>query len=83
MRDRSRILTSLEGLYREAFDVAERRGDEQAMSELDFDFRRDQVWLEVLLDLRDALTAADMGDGEEEKSLLTRAKELRDLTRGR
>ena len=83
MRDRSRILASLEGLYREAFDGAERRGDEQAMSELDFDFRRDQIWLEVLLDLRDALTAADEADADEEKSLIARAKELRDLTRGR
>ncbi|MGD2070981.1 MAG: hypothetical protein PVI57_20095 [Gemmatimonadota bacterium] len=79
MRDREEILTSLERAYREAFQRADDADDADAMHRLDFDFQRDQVWLEVLLDLRDAL--ADPPEAEPRKGLLDQAKALRDLTR--
>lgn len=80
MRDREEILTSLERAYREAFERAHDAADADAMHRLDFDFQRDQVWLEVLLDLRDAL-AEPPEEGEGRKGLLDQAKALRDLTR--
>lgn len=80
MRDRERILTTLESAYREAFGRAETSGDDTAMERLDFEFQRDQVWLEVLLDLRELLSGSD-DEGEPRKGLLDQAKALRDLTR--
>ena len=56
MRERNQILDSLERVYREAFQAAEERDDATAMADLDFRFQRDQVKLEVLLDIRDLLT---------------------------
>lgn len=82
MRDRESVLTSLEQVYREAFARAEEDGDAQAMSRLDFEFQRDQVWLEVALDVR-SLLAEPGADPESRKSLIDQAKALRDLTRGR
>lgn len=79
MRSRERILQSLENAYREAFGAAEKAGDAAAMSKLDLDYQRDQIRLEVLLDIRDLLAP-----GEEEvttTSLLERAQNLRRLTK--
>jgi hypothetical protein len=56
MRHRERILASLEGAYREAFEQAKGRGDAQEMGRLDFQFQRDQIRLEILLDIRELLT---------------------------
>ncbi len=56
MRDRNQILDSLERVYRDAFQAAEQQDDATAMADLDFRFQRDQVKLEVLLDIRDLLT---------------------------
>ncbi len=79
MRDRQRILDNLEKLYRDELD--RNIGTEGAGGErLDFEFQRDQLYLEVMLDLRD-LTS---GSPEEEKStssLLEKAQQLRNLTR--
>ncbi len=80
MRTRQKILASLERAYREEFDRAEERSDERRMTELDFAFQRDQVFLEVLLDVRDAIGM----DEEEEpkgKSLLEKAQAIRQLTK--
>ena len=54
-RSRDRILTNLEELYREAFDRAEETGDPGAMAQLDFAYRREQLYFEILLDVRDAM----------------------------
>jgi len=54
-RSRDRILTNLEEMYREAFDRAEETGDPGAMAQLDFAYRREQLYLEILLDVRDAM----------------------------
>ena len=83
MRDRQKILDNLESLYREAFARAQESNDEEAMARLDFEFQREQLQLEVLLDLRELLAAMDTTSGEEGKttSLLEKAQALRKLTK--
>ena len=83
MRERQRILGNLESLYREAFQRAEERGNEDAMAELDFQFQRDQLYLEVALDVRELLSSmdAEKDGGERTTSLLEKAQAIRRLTR--
>jgi len=84
VRTRNKIVTSLENAYRAEFERARSSTDEDRMAALDFEFQRDQVFLEVLLDLRTALlTLEEPDDGEEapHSSLLEKAQTLRDITR--
>lgn len=85
MRDRSRILSSLEALYRDAYGLAEGREDRQEMEQLDFQFQRDQLYLEAILDVRELLLpeSDDPGTVEQAESLLERAASVRRLVRGR
>ena len=53
-RSRDRIMENLETMYREAFERAKATGDEHQMATLDFAYRREQLYLEILLDIRDA-----------------------------
>jgi hypothetical protein len=57
-RPRERILANLETVYREAYDRAKAAGDERRMLDLDAAYQREQLLLEVLLDIRDAIQAA-------------------------
>jgi hypothetical protein len=54
-RSRDRILANLEQLYREAYDRARAAADERRMADLDASYQREQLLLEVLLDIRDQL----------------------------
>ena len=54
-RSRERILANLEDMYREAFERAKASGDEGQMASLDFAYRREQLYFEILLDVRDAV----------------------------
>ena len=54
-RSRERILANLEEMYREAFERAKASGDEGQMTTLDFAYRREQLYFEILLDIRDAM----------------------------
>ena len=54
-RSRERILNNLEEMYREAFERAKETGDPGAMAQLDFAYRREQLYFEILLDVRDAV----------------------------
>jgi hypothetical protein len=54
-RSRDRILANLDEMYREAFDRAKAAGDSAQMATLDFAYRREQLYFEILLDVRDAL----------------------------
>ena len=54
-RSRERILTNLDEMYREAFERAKATGDESQMVSLDFAYRREQLYFEILLDVRDAI----------------------------
>lgn len=56
-RPRQKILDNLESIYREAYDRARAAGDQARMADLDAAYQREQLLLEVLLDVRDALAA--------------------------
>jgi hypothetical protein len=47
-------MENLETMYREAFERARASGDDAQMATLDFAYRREQLYLEILLDIRDA-----------------------------
>lgn len=54
-RSRERILNNLDEMYKEAFDRAKAGGDDSQMAALDFSYHREQLYFEILLDVRDAL----------------------------
>lgn len=54
-RSRDRILANIDDMYREAFERAKLTGDEAQMATLDFAYRREQLYFEILLDVRDAM----------------------------
>jgi hypothetical protein len=54
-RSRDRILSNLDEMYREAFERAKASGDQAQMATLDFAYRREQLYFEILLDVRDAM----------------------------
>src|SRR5213078_4824896 len=54
-RPRERILGNLEAIYREAYERAKAAGDQTRMADVDAAYQREQLLLEVLLDIRDAL----------------------------
>ena len=54
-RSRDRILANLEEMYSEAFKRAKASEDEAQMASLDFAYRREQLYFEILLDVRDAV----------------------------
>lgn len=83
-RPRERILANLEALYRESFVRASEAGDEDGMRRLDFEFRRDQLYLESILDVRDQLArgfGATPAEPAPEPSLTEQLGDLRKLTR--
>ncbi len=67
-RPRDRILANLESIYREAYERAKTAGDDKRMLDLDAAYQREQLLLEVLLDIRDALASqspsAEPGSGK-------------------
>jgi hypothetical protein len=48
-------------VYREAYDRAKAAKDERRMADLDAAFQREQLLLEVLLDIRDAIAPSPAG----------------------
>ena len=54
-RPRDRILANLDEMYSEAFERAKAVDDQSQMASLDFAYRREQLYFEILLDVRDAL----------------------------
>jgi hypothetical protein len=89
MRQRERILGSLESAYREAFERARDNGLKEEMERLDFDFQREQIRLEVLLDIRELLLPVkEEAHGkpttsliDEGTALVEKAQALRRITR--
>lgn len=78
-RPRERVIENLESVYREAFERARAAEDQGRMADLDASFQREQLLLEVLLDIRDAIHA--IGDSSSAEGALDKLKKLRDLTR--
>jgi hypothetical protein len=54
-RSRERIMANLDEMYSEAFDRAKQAQDPGQMATLDFAYRREQLYFEILLDVRDAV----------------------------
>jgi hypothetical protein len=54
-RPRQQILDNLDSVYREAYERAKAAKDERRMTDLDAAYQREQLLLEVLLDIRDVL----------------------------
>ena len=78
MRPRDRILANLESIYRESYDRARADGADARMADLDNAYQRDQLMLEILLDIRDLFAVAPAASGG---SALERLEALRKLTR--
>ena len=78
MRTRDRVLHSLENVYRNAFTAAEDSGNSVSMEKLDLEYQRDQLQLELLLDIRDLLIPAKP---DATASLLEKAQNIRKLTK--
>ena len=57
-RPRQQILDNLDSIYREAYDRAKKASDERRMADLDAAYQREQLLLEVLLDIRDSLSGS-------------------------
>ena len=57
VRPRQQILDNLDTVYREAYERAKTAKDDRRMADLDAAYQREQLLLEVLLDIRDGLSA--------------------------
>jgi hypothetical protein len=57
MRSRDQILANLESTYRDQYARAQAESQARRMEELDAGYQRDQLMLEVLLDIRDLLAS--------------------------
>jgi len=78
MRSRERILTNLETIYRESYDRAKQTADQGRMLDLESAYMRDQLMLEILLDIRDLFSVAPAASGG---SALEKLEAIRRLTR--
>src|ERR1043166_1270808 len=58
MRPRDKILANLEVIYKETYERARAAGEEGRMADLDNAYMRDQLMLEILLDIRDLFAVA-------------------------
>ena len=78
MRSRDRILANRESIYRGSSEQAKAADAGARMKDLDNAFQRDQLMLEILLDIRDLFSVAPAASGA---SALERLETLRKLTR--
>lgn len=82
MRSRDRILENLESIYRESYDRARTGGQEARMADLENAYMRDQLMLEILLDIRDLFSVAPAA-ASTSSSALEKLEAIRRLTRFR
>jgi len=80
-RARDRILANLESVYREAYERANAAGDQARMADLDAAYQREQLLLEVLLDIRDALAAPGEEKPEKGPGPLAALEAIRRITK--
>ncbi len=78
MRSRDRILANLESIYRESYDQAQRLAEKGRMLDLESAYMRDQLMLEILLDIRDLFSVAPAASGG---SALEKLEAVRRLTK--
>ena len=80
MRSRDHILGNLESIYKESYERARTLGDEGRMLDLESAYMRDQLMLEILLDIRDLFSVAPAASGG---SALEKLEAIRRLTQRR
>ena len=78
-RPRQRILENLEAVYRDAYTAAQAADDQARMGELDASYQREQLLIEVLLDIRDGLYT--IAEAPSASSALDKITALRKLTK--
>ena len=78
MRSRERILANLDAIYRESYDRAKNAADEGRMIDLEGVYMRDQLMLEILLDIRDLFSVAPAASGG---TALEKLEAIRRLTK--
>lgn len=76
-RPRQRILDNLDAIYRAAYETARAAPDDIRAQDLDASYQREQLLLEVLLDIRDGLYA--IGEAPDSSSALEKIGQLRKL----
>lgn len=76
IRPRDRILANLETIYRESYDRARQLGDQGRMIDLESAYMRDQLMLEILLDIRDLFSVAPAAKGAGALDTLERLRRL-------
>ena len=80
MRSRDRILGNLEQIYRESYDTAKQVDNATRMADLDNAYMRDQLMLEILLDIRDLFAVSPAAPAASGQSALEKLQALRRLT---
>ena len=80
MRSRHRILANLESIYRDSYERAKTAGEGARMIDLESAYMRDQLMLEILLDIRDLFSVAPAASGG---SALEKLEAIRRLARPR
>jgi hypothetical protein len=78
MRSRDRILGNLESIYKESYERAQELRDQGRMLDLESAYMRDQLMLEILLDIRDLFSVAPAASGG---SALEKLEAIRRLTK--
>ena len=77
-----RILENLESIYRESYERASAEGAANRMTELESAYMRDQLMLEILLDIRDLFSVAP-GSTKAGASTIETLERIRRLAGGR
>lgn len=80
-RQRQQILDNLDAVYREAYERAKQGGDERRMLDLDAAYQREQLLLEVLLDIRDGLSGLKPARSDAGGNPIAAIDTIRNLTR--
>lgn len=80
MRSRERILNNLEQIYRESYEAAKGGDNVLRMADLDNSYMRDQLMLEILLDIRDLFAVSPAAPAASGQSALEKLNALRRLT---
>lgn len=79
MRSRDRILGNLETIYRESYAHARTAENAGRMIDLDNAYMRDQLMLEILLDIRDLFAVTPAAPASAGKSAIEQLQALRRL----
>jgi len=80
-RPRQQILDNLDSVYREAYERAKATKDDRRMADLDAAYQREQLLLEVILDIRDGLRAPEPPKPEATSNPIAALDTIRRITK--